>query len=181
MRIRDEKLKRETKQLERTYKICKQEIEKINQAMSGNPDAVELADLNYQRGFLEGRLQSAGAMLNFFQDYNAQPLELAYELSREAKMDQVQADRILQLLNHHLSAYTFELAQEQKGAAVHGENIRSAVQVINVLVSVLEILNPGYVYKFFDGRSGSWAGIYCFEKGREHEDFQIVLKQDIPR
>ena len=56
MRIRDEKLKRETKQLERTYKICKQEIEKINQAMSGNPDAVELADLNYQRGFLEGRL-----------------------------------------------------------------------------------------------------------------------------
>ena len=120
-------------------------------------------------------------MLNFFQDYSAHPLELSYELSPDAKMDQVQADRILQLLNHHLSAYTFELAQEQKGAAVHGENIRSAVQVINVLVSVLEILNPGYVYKFFDGRSGSWAGIYCFEKGREHEDFQIVLKQDIPR
>ena len=66
MRIRDEKLKSETKQLERTYKICKQEIEKINQAMSGNPDAVELADLNYQRGFLEGRLQSAGVMLKFF-------------------------------------------------------------------------------------------------------------------
>ena len=39
MRIRDEKLKRETKQLERTYKICKQEIEKLNQAMSGNPEA----------------------------------------------------------------------------------------------------------------------------------------------
>ena len=178
MRIRDEKLKSETKQLERTYKICKQEIEKINQAMSGNPDAVELADLNYQRGFLEGRLQSAGAMLNFFQDYSAHPLELSYELSPDAKMDQVQADRILQLLSHHLSAYTFELAQEQKGAAVHGENIRSAV---NVLVSVLEILNPGYVYKFFDGRSGSWTGVYCFEKGKEDEGFQIVLKQDIPR
>lgn len=26
MRIRDEKLKNETKQLERTYKICKQEL-----------------------------------------------------------------------------------------------------------------------------------------------------------
>ena len=172
MRIRDEKLKNETKQLERTYKICKQEIEKINQAMSGSPDAVELADLNYQRGFLEGRLQSAGAMLNFFQDYSAHPLELSYELSPEAKMDEVQADRILQLLNHHLSAYAFELAQEQKGAAVHGENIRSAVQVINVLISVLEILNPGYVYKFFDGRSGSWTGVYCFEKGKRTKAFK---------
>lgn len=181
MKIRDEKLKSETKQLERTYKVCKQEIERINQAMSGNPDAVELADLNYQRGFLEGRLQSTGAMLNFFQDYNAQPLELEYELSPDAGIDQVQADRILQLLSHHLSAYTFELSQEQKGAAVHGENIRSAVQVVNVLLSVLEILNPGYVYKFFDGRSGSWAGVYCFEKGKEDEAFQVVLKQDIPR
>lgn len=179
MTIRDEMLQKTVEDLKESYKLSKQEIGRIGQAMSGEADPVVLADLNYERGYNEGRLQMAGVMLNFFQDYNAKPLDLSYDLKPEATIDSAQYDRILQLAYHHLSAYAFEKMKEQKGEPVHGENLRSALQIMQVLTGVLEILNPGCIYKFFDGHNGSWTGIYSQPRGAENDGVELVLKVEL--
>lgn len=66
MRIRDEKRRAKQKQLERTGKICKQEIEKINQPlMSGNPDVAELQIWTIERLF-KGRFKVPWRHAEFF-------------------------------------------------------------------------------------------------------------------
>lgn len=179
MKIRDEMLQNAIADLKESYKVSKQEIGRIGKAMSGEADPIVLADLNYERGFNEGRLQTAGVMLNFFQDYNAKPLELTYDLSPEAPVNATQYDHLLQLAHHQLSAYAFERMKERQGEPIHGENLRNALQVMQVMTSVLEILDPGCNYKFFDGQGGNWTGIYSVPKDQENQKVEVVLKVEL--